>query len=82
MDERAITARLASIPEVAAHPGLAEVGAAAFAYAAVLLDDDEHLTKLGNPTGEAREKLRARLLELLGSTGAALDAVRLDEEPR
>ena len=79
MDERAIAARLGALPEVAEHPGLAEVGAAAFAYAAVLLDDDDNLTRLGNPTGEAREKLRARIVELLASSGSALDDVSLDD---
>lgn len=74
-----VAARLAAIAEVAAHPGLAEVGAAAFVYAGVLLDDDENLTRLGNPTGEAREALRARIVELLASSGAGLDDVSLDD---
>lgn len=76
MDERAITAKLASHPEVAGNPGLAELGAAAFAYATVLLDDDANLTRIGNPTGEARALLRARIEELL--TGASLDGVDLE----
>ncbi|MCB9687783.1 MAG: hypothetical protein H6738_02610 [Alphaproteobacteria bacterium] len=80
MDERAIARRLAAIPEVAEHPGLADVGGAAFSFASVLLDDDENLTRMGNPTGEARERLRARILELLASMGSALDEVALDEE--
>lgn len=72
MDERAMAERLAEIEAVAAHPGLAELGAAAFAYATVLLDDDDNLTRLGNPNGETRTRLRERIAELL--TGAALDA--------
>lgn len=81
MDERAITARLAAIPEVAQHHGLAEVGAAAFSFASVLLDDDENLTRMGNLSGEARERLRARIVELLASVGGdALDRVRLGDE--
>jgi hypothetical protein len=78
VDERAIAARLTSIPEVAEHPGLAEVGAGAFSYASVLLDDDDNLTKLGNPTGEARARLRERIVELLSASGSALDAVELE----
>jgi hypothetical protein len=79
VDEATLAERLAAVPEVAAHPGLAELGAAAFAYATVLLDDDDHLTRLGNPTGDARALLRKRIEELLGS-GSALDAVDLDAE--
>jgi hypothetical protein len=69
MDERSLRERLAADPEVAGSPGLAELGVAAFAYAMVLLDDDASLTRLGNPTTEAREKLEARIEELL-SAGA------------
>lgn len=79
MDEAAITARLAAIDEVAAHPGLAELGASAFAFAAVLLDDDDNLTRLGNPTGEARGRLQERIVELLSAGGSALDALDLDD---
>ena len=63
---------------MAEHPGLASVGAAAFAYAAVLLDDDDNLTRLGNPTGEARTALRARIEELLLAGGRSLDDVSLE----
>jgi len=76
VDERAIQEKLAAVDDVAAHPGLAELGAAAFAYANVLLDDDDNLTRIGNPTGDARAKLRARIEELL--TGSALDGVELE----
>lgn len=65
MNETQIAARLSEHAEVAADPGLAQLGAAAFAYAAILLDDDENLTRLGNPTGDARKKLQARIEELL-----------------
>lgn len=71
MDERRLLERLAADPEVAATPGLARLGAAAFAYATVVLDDDESLTRLGNPTGEARAKLRARIEEYLATEGAS-----------
>jgi hypothetical protein len=69
MDERRLLDRLAADPDVAASPGLSALGVAAFAYATVLLDDDENLTRLGNPTGEARAKLRARIDEWLATTG-------------
>jgi len=73
MDERTIAARLAENEAVAGVPGLAELGAAAFAYAAILLDDDDNLTRLGNPTGDARKLLRARIEELL--EGSSLDSL-------
>lgn len=69
--------KLASIESIAAHAGLAELGGQAFAFASVLLDDDENLTPLGNPNGKTRAELRARIEELL--SGSALDAVELDE---
>ena len=73
MDPRVVE-RLAAEPEVAAVPGLAEVGAAAFAYAAVLLEDDASLTAIGNPTSDAKARLRARVEELLGLARAGSDA--------
>jgi len=73
MDERTIAARLAEHEVVANEPGLAELGAAAFAYAAILLDDDDNLTRLGNPTGDAKKMLQARIEELL--EGSALDSL-------
>ena len=81
MDERELAARLAAVPEVGAHPGLAEIGAQAFAHAVVLLDNDDNLTRLGNPTGEARAALRERILSLLGGTPrprVAIDDVELE----
>ncbi|MEO1267820.1 MAG: hypothetical protein AAFX99_06955, partial [Myxococcota bacterium] len=81
MDERTIAARLAEHEVVANEPGLAELGAAAFAYAAILLDDDDNLTRLGNPTGEAKKMLQARIEELLeGSTLDDLGDDDLDED--
>jgi len=78
MDEQVIAARLADHADVAADPGLAQLGAAAFAYAAILLDDDENLTRLGNPTGDARKALQARIEELLA--GADLGGDDLDAD--
>lgn len=50
-------------------PGLtgaeAEVGSSLFDYVQFLLDDDAHMTPAGNLNGLGRERLRARLNELL-----------------
>ena len=50
-------------------PGLAgadaEIGAGLFDYVQFLLDDDAHLTPGGNLNSTGRERLRARLKELL-----------------
>lgn len=50
-------------------PGLtgpdAEVGVSLFDYVQFLLDDDAHLTPGGNLNSTGRERLRARLAELL-----------------
>lgn len=73
MDFEGIRARLAADEAVAAHPGLAELGASAFQYATVLLDDDDNLTRLGNPTGDARGRLRARVEELLADADSIDD---------
>jgi len=83
MDEQSIAARLAEHADVAADPGLAQLGAAAFAYAAILLDDDDNLTRLGNPTGDARKALQQRIEELLAGADldGDLDDVDLGEEP-
>ena len=43
----------------------------------MLLDDDD-ITRLGNPTGEARSALRARIEELLQAGGRSLDDVSLE----
>ena len=71
MDERKLSDRLNAEPDVAAVPGLANLGVAAFGYATVLLDDDENLTRIGNPTGEARSRLRARIEEWLAAADAS-----------
>lgn len=78
MDERRLTERLEEHASVAAHPGLAKLGEEAFAYANVLLDDDENLTRVGNATGAAKKLLRERIEELLASSGA-VEAADLDE---
>lgn len=69
MSDDEVADRLDADPRVQPHPGLARMGAAAFAYATVLLDDDDNLTRLGNPTGAARAALRERLEALLAETG-------------
>lgn len=53
------------------HPELVEPARRIFEYARFLLDDDEKLTKTGALTGEARELLRARILELVDPAGRA-----------
>ncbi|MGC4119425.1 MAG: hypothetical protein QM765_33630 [Myxococcales bacterium] len=55
---------------LADHPGLLDPARRIFEYARFLLDDDEKLTKTGALNGEARELLRARILELVDPAGA------------
>ena len=38
-----------------------------FEFVQLLLDDDAHLTPAGNLTGDARQKLRARVEELIAA---------------
>ena len=73
MDAAAVAERLRQIEGVAQHAGLGDLGAAAFAYAAALLEEDEHLTRLGNPTSDARSKLRDRIEELLIALDSATE---------
>lgn len=67
MNPDELRARLLEHPDVAADPALAEVGVAAFGFVAALLDDDGNLTRTGNLTTDAREKLRTRITELLAA---------------
>jgi hypothetical protein len=50
-------------------PGLtgsdADLASGLFEYVQFLLDDDAHLTALGNLNSTGRERLRARLAELI-----------------
>lgn len=78
MDAKTIVARLQAHDAIAGQPGLAQVGGAAFELAKVLLEDEDNLTRMGNPTGEARATLRARIEELLAAGGDELDAVDLE----
>lgn len=57
---------LARTEALAGDRGLAEAAARLFEFSQFLLDDDDNLTKVGNLNGEARKKVRARTLELLG----------------
>ena len=79
MDEQRLTARLLAHEGVADEPGLASLGAAAFAYASTLVEDDDLLTHLGNPTAEAKRRLRQRIEELLATTDDAPDDDDLDD---
>jgi hypothetical protein len=47
-------------------PELRNVAAGIFGYAKVLLEEEDNLTRIGNLNGVAKDKLRARALELLG----------------
>lgn len=48
----------------------AELASGLFDYVQFLLDDDAHLTPLGNLNSVGRERLRARLAELLDGAAA------------
>ena len=61
-----LDALLATVPALAERPDLVEAARGVFRFAQFLLDDEENLTRTGNRSGAAKEKLRARALELLG----------------
>ena len=61
-----LDALLAAVPALAARPDLVEAARGIFQFAQFLLDDEESLTRTGNLSGAAKDKLRARTLELLG----------------
>ncbi len=46
---------------------LAEIAGRIFEFTQFLLDDDDNLTKVGNLNGDAKARLRARVLELMGA---------------
>ncbi len=50
-------------------PELRNVAMGIFEYAKVLLEDEDNLTRIGNLNGVAKDKLKARALELLGVSG-------------
>lgn len=52
-------------------PELADAAVRVFEFARFLLDDDANLTRTGNLSGAAGERLRARILELLGAADPA-----------
>ncbi|UJR81538.1 hypothetical protein [Sandaracinus amylolyticus] len=64
--DASVDALLADVPSLAPRPDLVEVARGAFRFAQFLLDDEENLTRTGNLSGAAKERLRARTLELLG----------------
>jgi hypothetical protein len=73
MSAPSISDILRELPVLAEHPELVPVAAGLFEYTNVLLDDEDNLTRVGNLTGEAKARLRARALELLGmDEGSAL----------
>jgi hypothetical protein len=55
-------------------PELRNVALGIFAYAKVLLEEEDNLTRVGNLNGVAKDKLRARTLELLGVAEPELDS--------
>ena len=61
---------------------LRNVAIGIFEYAKVLLDEEDNLTRIGNLNGVAKDKLRARALELLGASepgaGGDDDATEID----
>ncbi len=67
---------LAGTEALAGDAALKDIATRVFEFTQFLLDDDENLTKVGNLDGEARARLQARCLELLGAApaGAAADA--------
>lgn len=73
-DDPSILARLQDSEALAEAPHLAPVAAGIFDHAQYLLDDDDNLTRAGNLTGEAKQRLRERALELLGVAEADVDA--------
>lgn len=60
-------------------PELRNVATGIFEYAKVLLEDEDNLTRIGNLNGVAKDKLKARALELLGVSGS--DASEQDSGP-
>jgi hypothetical protein len=56
------------IPDL--NPADARVAGAVFEFVQFLLDDDANLTPAGNLTGAAKQKLRARVQELLADEEA------------
>jgi hypothetical protein len=69
-DKETPAAFLKARSSLAARPALAEAAGRLFEYAQFLLDRDENLTKIGNLSGAARDRLRQRALELLGGADA------------
>lgn len=74
MGDLSIRDVLARSEALAQDKALVDVGVRLFEFVQFLLDDDENLTAAGNLNGKARERLRARLDELL-------DAGDLPETP-
>lgn len=73
---------LAGTEALAGDAALADIATRLFEFTQFLLDDDENLTKVGNLDGEARARLQARCLELLGvapAGAAAADVAASDD---
>jgi len=81
-DERP-SALLAKTAALSSDPSLADAASRLFDFVQFLLDDEENVTPAGNLNGKAREKLRARVDELLDPVSLADDtgasAVASDE---
>lgn len=66
-----IADQLRETPALKQDRALVDVAARVFEFTQFLLDDDENLTRVGNLNGTAKDRLRARALELLGVEGEA-----------
>lgn len=67
MGDLSIRDVLAKSDALAQDKGLVDVGTRLFEFVQFLLDEDENLTAAGNLNGQARERLRQRLDELLSA---------------
>lgn len=76
-----IEALLGGVPALAARPDLVEAARGIFRFTQFLLDDEDNLTRIGNLSGAAKEKLRARALELLGVESESKESESGDEPP-
>lgn len=71
---------LAATDALAGVAPLADAAARLFDFVQFLLDDDENVTPAGNLNGKARERLRARVDELLDPAALPAGPDRAAEE--
>jgi hypothetical protein len=62
-------------------PGDARIAELVFEFVQFLLDEDANLTPAGNLTGSARQKLRARIDELIAAEEAGGQTAARMEDP-